>query len=111
MLTQPKILQEYISTITPALQAAAKSHLLNIFHVNPWLSRFYADSLDLLACNSNQINNLPTRSEFFSNPDPQGPSPMSLNKNTRVCTHIKVNGVNAAPPPSAARSSATSISA
>src|ERR1039458_8839375 len=98
MLTQPKILQEYISTLTPALQAAAKSHLLNIFHVNPWLSRFYADSLDLHASNSNQINNLQTRSESFFNPDPKGPSPMSLNKNTRVCTHIKVNGVQCGSP-------------
>jgi len=86
-------LQEYISTLDPALQSVAKSHLLNIFHVNPWLSRFYADSLDLLANNSNQINNLQTRSEIFPNPDPKGVNPMSLNKNTRTCTHIKVNGV------------------
>src|SRR4029077_15747904 len=49
--------------------------------------------LDLLASNSNQINNLPTRSEIFSNPDPKGVNPMSVNKNTRVCTHVKVNGV------------------
>src|ERR1700726_2056257 len=86
-------LQEYISTLDPALQSIAKSHLLNIFHVNPWLSRFYADSLDLLANNSNQINNLQTRSEIFPNPDPKGVNPMSLNKNTRTCTHVKVNGV------------------
>jgi hypothetical protein len=101
MLAHSQSLQEYISTLNPALQAVAKSHLLNIFHANPWLSRFYADSLDLLAANSNQINNLQTRSEVFSNPYPKGPSPMfpnkplnkPLNKNTRTCTHIKVNGV------------------
>jgi hypothetical protein len=93
MLAHSQSLQEYISTLDPALQAVAKSHLLNIFHLNPWLSRFYADSLDLLANNSNQINNLQTRSEVFSNPDPKGVNPMSLNKNTRTCTHIKVNGV------------------
>jgi hypothetical protein len=93
MPAHPKSLQEYISTLDPALQPIAKSHLLNIFHLNPWLSRFYAGSLDLLANNSNQINNLPTRSEIFPNPDPKGPNPMSLNKNTRTCTHIKVNGV------------------
>jgi hypothetical protein len=66
---------------------------LNIFHANPWLSRFYADSLDLLAANSSQINNLQTRSDIFLNPDPKGRTPMSLNNNTRTCTHIKVNGV------------------
>src|SRR5271166_6951666 len=93
MPAHPKSLQEYISTLSPDLQAIAKSHLLNIFHANPWLSRFYADSLDLLAANSNQINNLQTRSELFFNPDPKGRTPMSQNKNTRTCTHIKVNGV------------------
>jgi hypothetical protein len=98
MPAKPKNLQEYISTLTPDLQAIAKSHLLNIFHANPWLSRFYADSLDLLANNSTQINNLQTRSEIFSNPDPKGGSSMSLNKNIRTCTHIKVNGVRCGSP-------------
>jgi hypothetical protein len=93
MLTHHKSLQEYISTLSPALQAVAKSHLLNILRANPWLSRFYADSLHLLSSNANQINNLQTRSEIFSNPDPKGLNSMSVNKNTRVCTHVKVNGV------------------
>jgi hypothetical protein len=93
MLTSKQSLQEYLSTLPPADLPSAKSHLLNILQVNPWLSGFYADSLDLLASNSNQINNLPTRSEIFSNPDPKGVTPMSVNKNTTVCTHIKVNGV------------------
>ena len=98
MLTQPQSLQEYISTLTPALQAVAKSHLFNIFHANPWLSRFYAEGLQVISANSNQINNLQTRSENFFNPDPKGASPMSLNKNIRVCTHIKVNGVQCGSP-------------
>jgi hypothetical protein len=98
MLARKQTLQDYISTLTPALQAVAKSHLLNIFHANPWLSRFYADSLDLLAANSNQINNLQTQSEIFSNPDPKGVKAMSLNQNTRSCTHIKVNGVRCGSP-------------
>jgi hypothetical protein len=93
MLTGKQSLQEYLSTLPPADLPSAKSHLLNILRVNPWLSRFYADSLDLLTSNSSQINNLPARSEIFSNPDPKGVTPMSVNKNTRVCTHIKVNGV------------------
>jgi hypothetical protein len=98
MLTQSKSLQEYISTLSPANQAAAKSHLLNIFRANPWLSRFYADGLQILSANSIQINNLQTRSENFFNPDPKGSNPMSLNKNIRVCTHIKVNGVQCGSP-------------
>src|ERR1700730_1578610 len=98
MLTQPQSLQEYISNLTPALQAVAKSHLLNIFHANPWLSRFYVDGLQILSDNSNQINNLQTRSENFFNPDPKGSNSMSLNKNTRIWTHIKVNGVRCGSP-------------
>jgi hypothetical protein len=98
MLTEPQSLPEYISTLTPALQAVAKSHLLNIFPANPWLSRFYADGLQIIAANSNQINNLQTRSENFFNPDPKGSNSMSLNKNIRVCTHIKVNGVQCGSP-------------
>jgi hypothetical protein len=93
MLTRPKTIPEYLSTLSPAEQAIAKSHLLNIFRTNPWLSRFYADCLGLLASNSNPINNLQTRSAIFSNPDPKGVNPMPLNQNIRACTHIKVNGV------------------
>src|SRR5580704_6973350 len=93
MLHRKTTLPEYLSTLSPAHQAIAKSHLLNIFHANPWLSRFYAGCLQIIDSNSHQINNLPTRSENFSNPDPKGPNPMPLNPNIRVCTHIKVNGV------------------
>src|ERR1700683_625933 len=95
MLPRKQTLPEYITSLTPALQAIAKSHLLNIFHTNPWLSRFYAHGLDVLAANSHIINNLPTRSEIFSNPDPKGSKPMA---NTRTCTHVKVNGVRCGSP-------------
>jgi hypothetical protein len=98
MQSDSQSLQEYISTLTPSLQAIAKSHLLNILRTNPWLSRFYADSLDLLANNSSEINNLPTPSELFFNPDPKGTIPMSLNQNTRTCTHIKVSGTQCGSP-------------
>jgi hypothetical protein len=88
--TLPK---EYFSTLSPAELSIAKSHLLNIFRANPWLSRFYADSLQIIDSNSSQINTLPTRSEKNFNLDPKGSKPMPLNQNIRVCTHIKVNGV------------------
>ena len=75
-----------------------KSQLIKILRVNPWLSRFYAGYFDLCASNPSAINNLGVRSENSSDPDskalnPKGPNPMSLNKNIRSCTHIKVNGV------------------
>ena len=93
MLTRKRTLPEYLSTLSPAELAVAKSHLFNIFRANPWLSRFYADGLQIIASNCNRINNLQARSENFSNLDPKGSNSMSLNKNIRVCTHIKVNGV------------------
>jgi len=86
-------LPEYFSTLSPAELSIAKSHLLNIFRANPWLSRFYADYLQIIDSNSSQINNLPTRSENFFDLNPKGGNPMPLNQNIRVCTHIKVNGV------------------
>jgi hypothetical protein len=94
MITLP----EYLSTLAPAELAEAKSHLINILRANPWLSRFYAGCSHLLSSNSNQINNLPGRSENFFNPDPKGSKPMSLNQNIRSCTHIKVNGVRCGSP-------------
>jgi hypothetical protein len=93
MIRRRPTLPEYLSTLNPTELAIAKSHLLNIFRANPWLSRFCADSLQIIDSNSNQINNLPTRSEKNFNLDPKGVNPMPLNQNIRVCTHIKVNGV------------------
>jgi hypothetical protein len=93
MVRRKTTLPEYLSTLNPTELAIAKSHVLNIFRANPWLSRFCADSLQIIDSNSNQINNLPTRSEKNFNLDPKGVNPMPLNQNIRVCTHIKVNGV------------------
>jgi hypothetical protein len=93
MIRRRPSLPEYLSTLNPNQLAIAKSHLLNIFRTNPWLSRFYADCLQIIDSNSSQINNLPTRSEKISNLNLKGPNPMPLNQNIRVCTHIKVNGV------------------
>jgi hypothetical protein len=93
MIRRKTTLPEYLSTLSPAEQAIAKSHLLNILRANPWLSRFYAGCLQIIDSNPNQINNLPTRSENFSDLNLKGTNPMPLNQNIRVCTHIKVNGV------------------
>jgi hypothetical protein len=93
MVRRKTTLPEYLSTLNPTELAIAKSHVLNIFRANPWLSRFCADSLQIIDSNSNQINNIPTRSEKNFNLDPKGVNLMPLNQNIRVCTHIKVNGV------------------
>jgi hypothetical protein len=92
MLTLQNSFKQYLETLSPAEQAEAKSYLLNIFRSNPWLSRFYAGYLQLTNSNPRPINNLPTRSENFFNPDPKGRTPVSLNQKIRICTHIKVNG-------------------
>jgi hypothetical protein len=86
-------LPEYLSTLSPLELSTAKSHLLNIFRANPWLSRFYAGCLQITDSNPCQINNLPTRSVNFFNLNSKGSNSMPLNTNIRVCTHIKVNGV------------------
>src|SRR5580700_1481145 len=98
MIRRRPSLPEYLSTLNPNQLAIAKSHLLNIFRTNPWLSRFYADCLQIIDSNSSQINNLPTRSEKISNLNLKGPNPMPLNQNVRLCTHIKVNGIRCASP-------------
>src|ERR1700730_17837741 len=98
MRTRPKSLPEYLSTLSPAELTFAKSHLFNILRANPWLSRFCADSLDLLSANSITINTLQIQSAIFSNPDPKGSNSMLLNKNTGACTHIKVNGIRCGSP-------------
>src|SRR5271163_2510612 len=93
MIRRKTTLPEYLSTLNPTELTVAKSHLLNIFRANPWLSRFCVDSLQIIDSNSNQIKTLPTRSENFFDLNPKGSNSMSLNKHIRVCTHIKVNGV------------------
>jgi hypothetical protein len=97
MLLGTNSLQQYLSSLPPAELAAAKSELINIFRANPWLTRFYLGCLEILQANSNPFNNLPAQSGNFFDPDhaptnSEGSNLMPSNTNTRVCTHIKVNG-------------------
>jgi hypothetical protein len=72
------------------------------------LARFYADLFRRHGANPSIINDLEARSaNFFSpdqstrNPTPKtskGSKPMAVNPNTRVCTHIKVNGIRCGSP-------------
>jgi hypothetical protein len=80
----------------------------NILCANPLLARFYADLFRRHGANPSIINDLETRSaNFFSpdqstnNPTPEpskGSNSMAVNPNTRVCTHIKVNGIRCGSP-------------
>jgi len=98
MLTHPVSLQEYLSSLNPAETAAAKSYLLNIFRANPWLQRFYAGGLDILAANHCEFKDLEVKSGKKFNPDSKGFDPMSAVNNVRICTHIKVNGLRCGSP-------------
>jgi hypothetical protein len=103
MLLGTNSLQQYLSSLPPAEFAIAKSELINIFRADPWLSRFYADFLHLSDANPNLFSNLQPRSGNFFNPDPapstpEGSNSMALNQATRICSHIKVNGVRCGSP-------------
>ena len=98
MLSSIISLQQYLSTLPPAELAAAKSELINIFRVNPWVSKLYAGFFRLYGRNPLKFNNLQTRSGNFFDPDPasthpEGSNSMAVNRAVRTCTHIKVNGV------------------
>ncbi len=79
----------------------------NILRVNPLLARFYADFFRRHGANPSLINDLETRSANFFSPDQstrkpttetkKGSNTMAVN-NTRVCTHIKVNGIRCGSP-------------
>jgi len=70
------------------LDRIIKSQFINILRANPWLSRFYAGYAQLSSSNPNPTNNLADCYKIF-----RGLNPMSPNRNTRTCSHIKVNGL------------------
>src|ERR1700693_6399409 len=72
----------------------------NILRANPLLARFYADLFRRHGANPSIIKDVETRSPNFFSPDQSTTkaktkkgSNMAVNPNTRVCTHIKVNGI------------------
>jgi hypothetical protein len=80
----------------------------NILRANPLLARFYADLFRRHGANPSIIKDLETRSANFSSPDQstrnpttetkKGSNTMAVNPNTRVCAHIKVNGIRCGSP-------------
>lgn len=83
---------------SPEEIAAYKSQLISILRANHWLSIFYAGYFDLCAHNSIPLNNLATRSEKNSDLDRKGLNSMPLNRNIRLCAHVKVDGVRCGSP-------------
>ena len=81
-----------------------------ILRANPLLARFYADLFRRHGANPSIIKDLETRSANFFAPDQstrtpttetemkKGSNSMAVNPNTRVCTHIKVNGIRCGSP-------------
>src|ERR1700722_5928518 len=80
----------------------------NILRANPSLAIFYADYFRRHGTNSSIIRDLETQSRKFFAPDQspkneapnttKGSNSMALNAKTRVCTHIKVNGIRCGSP-------------
>ena len=88
-------LKEYLETLPPAAQSVAKSELSNILRVNPWLSKLCGAYFQTTGCNPFHVKNLQPRSEIFFNQNlanPKGNDSMAVNKNARICTHIKPSG-------------------
>src|SRR5271156_1757722 len=80
----------------------------NILRANPLLARFYADLFRRHGANPSLIRDLETRSANFfaanqsakkpTTETKKGSNSMAVNPNTRVCTHIKVNGIRCGSP-------------
>jgi hypothetical protein len=107
------LLREIISQKLFATPAGSEFDIRNtlffkILRANPLLARFYADLFRRHGANPSIINDLETGSPIFFSPDQstrnptrkpsKGSNPMAVNPNTRVCTHIKVNGIRCGSP-------------
>jgi hypothetical protein len=101
------LLRQIISEKLLATPAGAKFDVRNtlvfkILCANPLLARFYADLFRRHGANPSLIKDLETRSPNLFSPDQSTKttkgSTMAVNPNTRVCTHIKVNGIRCGSP-------------
>src|SRR5258706_817663 len=101
------LLRQNISNNPPAFPAGTKFDVrntlfFNVVAANPLLARFYADLFRRHGANPSLIKDLETRSANFFSPDQSTKatkgSNMAVNPNTRVCSHIKVNGIRCGSP-------------
>jgi hypothetical protein len=108
MLLRQIILEKLLATPADTKFDIRNTLFFNILCANPLLARFYADFFRRHGANQSLINGLETRSANFfpsdqsttnQTPEPsKGSTTMAVNPNTRVCTHIKVNGIRCGSP-------------
>jgi hypothetical protein len=108
MLLRKIISQKLFATPAGTKFDVRNTLFFNILCANPLLARFYADLFRRHGANPSLIKDLETRSGIFSAPDQstrnptnkptKGSNAMAINPGTRVCTHIKVNGVRCGSP-------------
>jgi hypothetical protein len=107
MLLRQILLDKLLATPAGTKFDIHNTLFFNILRANPSLARFYADLFRRHGANPSIIKDLETRSaNFFSRSIHQEPNtrtierlkPMAVNPNTRVCTHIKVNGIRCGSP-------------
>jgi hypothetical protein len=108
-----KIIFEKLLATPPGKEFDLRNTLFfNILRANPSLAIFYVDLFRHHGANPSIIRDLETRSANFFTPDQstrnrtpepaskttKGSNSMALNPKTRVCTHIKVNGIRCGSP-------------
>jgi len=108
MLPREIISQKLLATPAGAQFDVRNTLFFKILCANPLLARFYADLFRRHGANPSIIKELETRSGNFFAPDQstknatpkpaKGSNSMAVNPNTRVCTHIKVNGIRCGSP-------------
>ena len=108
MLLRKFIAQRLLATPAGSKFDVRNTLFFNILCANPLLARFYADLFRRHGANPSLIKDLQTQSGIFLSPDQsthnptskasKGSTTMAVNFNTRVCTHIKVNGVRCGSP-------------
>src|SRR5216683_1908851 len=105
MLLRQIISQKLFATPAGTKFDVRNTLFFNILAANPLLARFYADFFRRHGANPTIIKDLETRSANFFAPDQSTKtlklkkgSNMAVNPNTRVCTHIKVNGIRCGSP-------------
>jgi len=107
MLLREIISQKLFATPDHTKFDVRNTLFFKILQANPLLARFYADLFRRHGANPSLIKDLETRSAKFFAPDQSTNNPtsklakgsnMAVNPSTRVCTHIKVNGIRCGSP-------------
>jgi hypothetical protein len=108
MLLRQIIFEKLLATPAGTEFDIRNTLFFNILCANPLLAIFYADLFRRHGANPSIIKDLETRSGIFfaphqstknQTPKPaKGSNSMAVNPNTRVCTHIKVNGIRCGSP-------------